>query len=475
MRIIILGAGQVGATVAESLASEENDITLVDLDRELLARLQDRMDIRTVVGNAAYPSVLREAGADDADVLIAATQSDPTNLVACKVAHATFHLPARIARLRSADFLENPELLSVENFAVDHAICPEQDITNYIAKLIEFPEALQVLEFGGGRLSLVGVRAFEGGPLVGRPLREVQLHLPDIDFRIAAIFRGEAAIIPEGSTVIEHGDEVFLLAATENIRHALHELRRMDRPVKRVMIAGCGNIGMRLARMLEVKYQVKVLEGNKARADYVAQQLNKALVLTGDATDEELLAEENIADMDLFLALTNDDEDNIMATTLAKRLGCRRVLALINRKAYAEMVQGGPIDIAISPAQIAISCVLARFRRGDVTRVHSLRRGLAEALEIVAHGDPKTSKVVGKAVSQIDLPRGATIAAIVRDLDTPEVVGIRDAVTETAMGHVEIAHGDTVIEPDDHVIVFCTSKKLVPKVERLFQVGLHFL
>ncbi|MBK6973886.1 MAG: Trk system potassium transporter TrkA [Sterolibacteriaceae bacterium] len=475
MRIIILGAGQVGASVAENLVSEENDITLIDMDKNLLGALQDRLDIRTVVGNAAYPTTLRDAGAEDAEVLIAATQSDQTNLVACKVAQSVFHIPTRIARLRSADFLEDDKLLGPDNFAVDYAICPEQDITDYIVKLVEYPEALQVLEFGNGRLSLVGVRAFEGGPLIGRPLCEVQIHLPNVDFRVAAIFRGDEAIIPEGSTVIAPGDEIFLLAATENIRYALEELRRMDRPVKRVMIAGCGNIGMRLARRLEKDYQVKVIEGAKVRADFVAQQLNKALVLVGDATDGDLLEEENIDEMDLFLALTNDDEDNIMAATLAKRLGCRRVLALINRKAYAEMVQGGPIDIAMSPAQIAISCVLAHFRRGDVARVHSLRRGLAEALEIVAHGDAMTSKVVGRRIDQIDLPRGATIAAIVRDLDSREVIGMQDVAIKMALGHVEMAHHDTLIEPDDHVIVFCTSKKLVPKVERLFQVSIGFI
>lgn len=474
MRIIILGAGQVGASVAENLASEENDITLVDLDRPLLASLQDRLDIRAVHGNAAYPSVLREAGGEDADVLIAATQSDQTNLVACKVAQNVFHIPTRIARLRSADFLDDPVLLSPENFAVDYAICPEQDITEYIAKLIEFPEALQVTEFARGRLSLVAVRAFEGGPLVGKPLHDLQLHLPDIDFRIAAIFRRDEAIIPDGDTVIKPGDEVFCLAATEHIRHALHELRRMDRPAKRVMIAGGGNIGMRLARKIEGRCDVKLIEANKARGELAAQQLQHALVLCGDATDEELMEQESIEDMDLFLALTNDDEDNIMAATLAKRLGCRRVLALINRRAYAEMVEGGPIDIAISPAQIAIGCVLARFRRGDVVRVHSLRRGAAEALEIIAHGDTKTSRIVGKRIEEIELPPGASIAAVVRDLDQPEVVDIHGVVTETAMGHVEIAHHDTVIEPEDHVIVFCANKKLVAKVEKLFQVGWGF-
>ena len=475
MNIIILGAGQVGASVAESLASEANDITLVDTDRVRLAYLQDRLDIRTVVGNAAYPSVLRSAGAQDADVLIAATQSDQTNLVACKVAYSVFNLPTRIARLRSADFLEDEALLLPENFAVDYAICPEQDITDYITKLVAFPEALQVLEFAGGRVSLVAVKAFEGGPLVSRPIRELDSHMLNIDFRVAAIFRNEQSVVPDGDTVIQPGDEVFCLAASEHIRLVMRELRKMDRPVERILIAGGGNIGMRLARQLEGKYQVKLIEANRERAEAIAPQLKKALVLIGDATDEELLEQENIAEMDLFLALTNDDEDNIMAATLAKRLGCRRSLALINRRAYAEMVQGGPIDIAVSPAQIAISSMMARFRRGDVAQVHGLRRGAAEALEIVAHGDRKTSRVVGRRLEEIELPDGVTIAAVVRHLDQIETVGHHGFVADKQMGHVEIAHHDTVVQEGDHVIVFCTTKKLVTKVEKLFQVGFGFL
>jgi trk system potassium uptake protein TrkA len=475
MHIIVLGAGQVGASVAENLASEENDITLVDLDRNLLSFLQDRLDIRTIAGNAAYPSVLKAAGAEDADVLIAATQSDQTNLVACKVAQSMFNLPMRIARLRSSDFLDDEVLLSEANFAVDYAICPEADITEYIAKLVAFPEALQVLEFAGGRVSLVAVRAVEGGPLVKKPLKELTSHLLNIDFRVAAIFRKESAIVPEGDTVIQPGDEVFCLAGSEHIRFVLSELRKMDRQVRRIMIAGGGNIGTRLARKLEGEYEIKLIERSAERGAQIAQQLTRTLVLKGDATDEDLMEQENISEMDLFLALTNDDEDNIMAATLAKRLGCRRVLALINRRAYADMVQDGPIDIGLSPAQIAISSVLAKFRRGDVSQVHSLRRGAAEALEIVAHGDRKTSRVVGRRLEELELPYGVTIAAVVRDLDKIETVGHRGVIADKLRGHVEIAHHDTVIQENDHVIVFCTTKKLVSKVEKLFQVGFGFL
>ena len=477
MKVIILGAGQVGASVAEGLVSEENDITVVDYDGQRLTQLQDRLDLRTVVGNAATPSVLRAAGAADADMIIAVTQSDHANLVACKLAHGVFNVPTRIARLRSEDFLEDASLLLTDNFAVDYALCPEQVITDYIRRLIEFPEALQVLNFAHGRVSLVAVRAYEGGLLVGQPIKNMRLHLPlETDARIAAIFRRDQAVFPAGDTIIEAGDEVFLLAAAEHIRPVMRQLRRMATPVQRIMIAGGGNIGLRVARDLEKRYEIKVIEGRKERAELLAGQLDKALVLLGDATDEELLEQENISEMDLFLALTNDDEDNIMSGSLAKRLGCKRVVALINRRAYAEMIEGGPIDIGISPAQVSIGTLLAHVRQGDVAEVHSLRRGAAEALEIVAHGDAKNSKVIGRRIDQVDWPDGVTVAALVRNFDKTMVVGQTDDWTAiTRHGEVIIAHHDTVIEPDDHVIVFCTRKKLVKKVEKLFQVGFHFL
>lgn len=477
MKVIILGAGQVGASVAEGLVSEENDITIVDYDGQRLAQLQDRLDLRTVVGNAATPSVLRESGAADADMVIALTQSDQSNLVACKLAQSVFNVPTRIARLRSQDFLDDAGLLSTENFAVDFALCPEQVITDYTRRLIEFPEALQVLNFANGRVSLVAVRAYEDGLLVGKPIQQMRELLPaGMDARIAAIFRRDQAVFPEGDTVIEAGDEVFLLAAAEHIRPVLRQLRRMMTPVERIMIAGGGNIGLRVAKSLEKRYEIKILEGRKERAELLAGQLDRALVLLGDATDEELLEQENIAEMDLFLAVTNDDEDNIMSGSLAKRLGCKRVVALVNRRAYAEMIEGGPIDIGISPAHVSIGTLLAHVRQGDVAEVHSLRRGAAEALEIVAHGDAKTSKVIGRRIDQVDWPHGVTVAALVRNFDQAVIVGQTDDWTSiTRHGEVVIAHHDTVIQAEDHVIVFCTRKKLVRKVEKLFQVGFHFL
>ena len=457
MKIVILGAGQVGGSVAESLVSEHNDITVVDLEPQRLRTLQERLDLRTVLGNGAHPSVLAEAGIEDADLLVAVTQSDETNLVACRIAARMFNVPRRIARVRATDYLANERVLGEDGFDVDLSICPEQVLTEYIAKLVEFPEALQVLDFAGGKVSLVAVRAYSGGPLVGHPLKDLRRHMPRIDTRIVAIFRGDRSIVPDGDTLIEAGDEVFLLAASGHIREVMRELRRMDRPVRRVMIAGGGNIGLRLAMALEDRYSVRVIEHQKRRCELLAARLGEALVLNGDTTDEELLEDENIAEMDLFVAVTNDDENNIMSSLLAKRMGARRVVALINRRSYVDLLQSGQIDIAISPAQATIGTLLAHVRRGDVVAVHSLRRGAAEALEAVVHGDRESCKLTDRRVDEIDLPPGTTIGAVVRG------------------DQVIMAHHDTVIRAEDHVIVFVTDKKNLPRVERMFQVGVRFV
>ncbi|HUL67110.1 MAG TPA: Trk system potassium transporter TrkA [Burkholderiaceae bacterium] len=469
MKIIILGAGRVGSSVAESLVSEANDITVIDTDPQRVAELQERYDLRGLVGNASLPSVQREAGALDADLLIAVTSADETNLVACKIAADLFNVPTRIARVRNVELQEHPELTGESGFRVTHIIWPEQSVTDYLLKLIEFPEALQVLEFADGRACLFVVRAFAGGPLVSHPIADLRKHIPNIDTRIVAIFRNDRSVVCEGETTVQPGDEVFFLAATEHIRTVMSELRRMDRPVKRVMLAGGGNIGLRLARALDTgegvdwtdRFNVKIIEANKRRCEYLASQLSSnVLVLNGDATDEDLLADEGVNDIDLFAALTNDDENNIMSALLAKRFGARRTIALINRKSYGDLMQGGQIDIAISPSHATLSNLLKHVRRGDVVAAHSLRRGAAEALEVIAHGDAKSSRVIGRKIEDIELPKGATIGAIVR--------GQGDEA------RVLIAHHDVEIEPEDHLILFVARKRMIPRIEKLFQVGVGF-
>lgn len=462
MKILILGAGRVGSSLAEQLVLEKNDITVVDTASDNLSALQERFDLRTVAGSASSLSVLEAAGIEDADIVIAVTASDEVNLAACLIAHRRFNVPKRVARFRSNQWVSNPDLMASEAFAVDVAISPEQTITDYLIKLVEIPEALQVLEFAKGLISLLAVKADAESPLVGHPVRDLKNHLPQVESRIVAIFRGTRAITPDGSTVVQANDEVFFVASTRDIRQVTKELRKTDQPVKRLMIAGGGNIGMRVARGVSGAMTPKIIEGSRARCEFLAQELKgQALVLHGDTTDEELLAQENVGNMDLFMALTNDDENNIMSALLAKKMGARRVIALINRRAYAELMEGGRIDVAITPSQATIGELLKYVRRGDVAAAHSLRRGAAEALEIVAHGDGKTSKVVGRRVEEIGLPEGASIGALVRgiDSDSPEVL---------------MAHHDTVIESDDHLIIFVTDKRMIPKVEKLFQVTAGF-
>jgi trk system potassium uptake protein TrkA len=457
MNIIILGAGQVGASVAENLSSEANDITLVDSNPSLLSELSDRLDIQTVVGHASHPDVLMNAGIRDADMLIAVTRSDETNIVACQVAHSLFHTPTKIARLRSQEYMRYKELFNDNDLPIDVLISPEQLIAEHIQRLVEYPGALQVLDFAGGRARLVGVKAYYGGPLVGHELSDLKKHMPGVDARVAAIFRRGNGIVPDGHQVIEADDEVFFIAAKEDIRAVMSELRKLDKPIKRIMLAGGGNIGKRLAMALENNYSVKLVDRNVARTEELSRTLSKTIVLLGDTADEDLLLEENIDQMDVFCALTNDDEANILSSMLVKRLGARKVMSLINRHAYVDLMENeGTIDVAISPQQITISGLLAHVRRGDVVAVHSLRRGAAEAIEAIAHGDRANSKVVGKTVEQIRLPEGTTIGAIIRG---EEVI---------------MAHHDVEIKNEDHLILFLLDKNKFHSVEKLFQVGVTF-
>jgi len=477
MKILILGAGQVGSTAAASLSREGTEITVVDRSSEHLRDLQDRLDIRTVQGHAGYPKVLEDAGAADADLIVALTDSDETNMIACQVAHSLFRTPVKIARVRAVEYTLREELFSPKAIPVDHIISPEQLVTEHIEQLILYPGALQVLNFADGQVRLVGVQAKVGGLLVGQELRQLARHIPHTDARVAAIYRqaegdGNAkngkgdskhaefeTIMPEGDTVIREDDLVFFLAARKDIRVMMSELLKLEHPVRKIVIAGGGNIGMELARRLENTNHVKVIERDPERARYIAERLRKTIVLTGDAVNEDLLKEENIETADVFCALTSAEEANILASFLAKRMGVSKVIALINRPSYADLVEGQYVDIAVSPQQITLNALLARVRsmRLDVGQVHTLRNGAAEAIEVVAHGDDQTSRIVGKKIEDVALPKGVTIAAMVRGDD------------------VLMAHHDSVIQSEDHVIVFLTDRSKIPAVEKLFQVGVTYI
>lgn len=458
MKIIILGAGQVGGTLAENLSGENNDITVVDTDATRLRQLQDKYDLRVVTGYASHPRVLREAGAEDADMLVAVTNSDETNMIACQIAYSLFNTPNRIARIRSSEYIREAEqLFQTEAVPIDHLISPELLVIDSIYKLIEYPGALQVVNFAEGKVSIAAVNAYYGGPLVGNAIATMREHMPHIETRVAAIFRQDRPIRPQGSTVIEAGDEVFFVAASQHIRAVMSELQRLEKPYKRIMIVGGGNIGAGLAQRLEKDYSVKLIERDEQRAAELAERLQHTIVFHGDASDQELLLQEHIEQIDVFIAITNDDEANIMSAMLAKRMGVKKVMVLIQRRAYVDLVQGSAIDVAISPQQATISALLGHVRKADIVSVSSLRRGVAEAIEAIAHGDEGTSKVVGRMITDIKLPPGTTIGAIVRG---DEVI---------------IANNNTQIEQGDHVIMFLTDKKYVSDVERLFQPSPFFL
>jgi len=452
MKILILGAGQVGSSAAEQLSREEsNDVTVVDTRTDILRELQDRLDIRTIAGHASHPDILKRAGAEDTDIVIALTDSDETNMLACQISSTIFNIETKVARIRSGAYMRTEGLFNLEAIPVDVCLSPEQLVCEHIEQLIHYPGALQVLEFANGEVRLVAAKVSKDGSLVGQKISTLKEHIPNTEGRIAAIYRDGQSLQPEGDTIIRSGDEVFFIAAKKDIRAFMSEMRKIDSPVRRVLIAGGGHIGVRLASALENTNHVKIIERSPERAKIISEHLNKAIVLVGDAADEELLLEENIDDVDIFCALTNAEEANILSAMLAKRMGASKVMALINRPTYADLVEAGTIDIAVSPKQITIGSLLAYVRGGDVVKVHSLRRGAAEAIEAIAHGDNKNSPVVGKKIEDIDLPHGCNIVTIVRG---EEVI---------------MAHHDTVIEQDDHVILFLTDRRNIVLLEKLFQ------
>jgi len=457
MKIIILGAGQVGLSVAANLVSEDNDITLVDINPSALQVISERYDLRTVTGVASHPSVLEKAGAKDAEMILAVTNSDEVNMIACQVAYTLFHTPTKIARIREIEYLKNSPLFAQEALPVDVLISPDRLVTEQIQQLIKHPGALQVLDFADGKVQMVVIRASYSGVLEGNSLRDLKNKLKDIEYKIAIIYSSGKPIIPNGDTIIKADDEIFFISSKKSMNKLLQHIRIKDKPLKNIMISGGGNIGLRLAESLENEYKIKLLEVDQKKAFHAAEKLKNTIVLHGDATDEELLSEENIDGCDVFCALTNADEVNIISSMLAKRLGARKVMALINRAAYVDLVQSNTIDIAISPQQATIGSLLAHVRKGDVVVVHSLRRGAAEAIEAIAHGNESSSKVVGKKIQDIELPQGTTIAAIVRGND------------------VLMVKKKTIIEANDHIILIVSDKKHVAKVESLFQVDITFL
>lgn len=458
MKILILGAGQVGSTIAENLVSENNDVTLVDQDPQRLEVLQARLDVRTVVGNAAHPSVLEAADAENTDLLLALTRNDETNLVACSIAKSRYSIPWRIARIRASDYVihHHPNILDL--FTVDHAICPEQIITNHLQALFDYPGSLQVVPFAKGEVLLVACRTNLGGSMIGQKILSLDDQFSHIDCHVVAVYHRQSLLIPTEHTLLQEGDEVFFLAHKDDVNEIVGTLRQAEKKYKHVMIAGGGNIGYRLAKSLEQQHiQVKLIEQQAARCQWLLQSLDHTMVFHGEATDETLLEQEQISSMDVFCALTNDDEDNIMSGLLAKQYGAKKVVAIINRSRYAELLQGDRIDVVISPHLATIGEILEYIRMGDVQSVHALRRGEAEAIEVILHGDKDHSKLIGRSIVSINLPQACFIAGVVRDQK------------------FLLPHARLVLESGDHVIFFVSEKRLIRYVEKLVQVDAHFI
>ncbi|MBB5193304.1 trk system potassium uptake protein TrkA [Silvimonas terrae] len=455
--ILILGAGRVGATVAEQLVYEQHNVTIVDDNPANLAPLTSKLDLRVVAGSASSPTTLREAGAADAELLLAVTPTDELNMVACKIAYQMFRVPTRIARIRNADLLAHADLFAEEDgFAISHTITPAQVVTDYLTRLVKMPEALQVLDFANGLVQLVVTRVTEGAPMAGKPLTAFNDVLPNIDRRVVGIYRKNHYIRPDGDTELFAGDEVFVLAETRQMRKVIGALHVVESPINNVLLAGGGNVGYRLAKALQKDYSVKLVESDPNRAEWLANELPGTLVLHGDATNETMFEAEQIHRTDMYLALTSDDEDNIMSALLARQMGARKVVSIINRSRYVDLLQDSRIDVALSPAQLTIGTLLAHARQGDIAAVKPLRRGAAEAVELVVHGNKSVSRVIGRRVDEIRMPAHAFLATIVRS------------------GKVIMVHHDTVIEADDRCIVFVHDKMRTREVEHLFAVKLGF-
>ena len=453
MKILILGAGQVGSTLAKYLESDkENDITIIDKDEANLSSLQRHLDIKTISGHAYYPNILEEAGIKNMDMVIAVTRSDEGNMLACQMAHTLYQVDKKVARVRTAEYLHRKELFAPDAIPIDFVINPESLVTNYIKRVVEEPGAEQVFEFENGLVQLVETRAYAGTPIVGHPIKELHQHLPKISMRIVSLYRSGRTIPAYGDTVIKDGDRVYFVTKKASVSKVLKEFRRLDRAYKNIIIAGGGRIGLNLAKFLEKDHRVRIIEMNKERVAEIAEQLEDTLVLHGNASDEELLLEEGIESTDLFLALTDSDEINVIVSILAKRLGAHKTVALVKRNVYEDLAeQSDDVDMVISPDQITTSGILAHIRKGDTMMVHSLRQGKAEAIEIIVHGDNEHSDVVGKTVEEMNLPDGVVVGSVVRN-------------NEVIMGSRTL-----VIEEGDHVLIVLSDVSKIHEVEALFE------
>ena len=416
--------------------------------KESLDKVSDNSDIKTVLGNCCYPRTLEEANILDTELVIAMTETDEVNIVSCQMIKHMNLKTRTMARIRAREYLKGKghEIFSNGEFSLDVVISPESLITEYIAKLVELPGAMQVLDFGDGRASMVSVKAVAGAPITGHKISELKDHIPNADTRVAAIYRENEVIIPSGSDYIRDEDEVFFISAKRNIKKVMSEIRPVDSKYKNIMIAGGGKIGRRLASLLEDKFSVKIIEKDLKRGEYLSEKLDTTIVLKGDATDEDLLVEEGISNIDMFCSVTDSDEANVMSSLLAKKLGAQKVLSLLNKQSFIDLITQGEVDVTVVPNEITIGVVLQNITKAQIARAHTFKRGKSEAVELIAT-EETTKKLINKPIDEVKLPDGCTISALIRGKD------------------VKIAHHDVIIQENDHLVVFLADKSLFPALE----------
>lgn len=451
MKIIIIGAGQTGSALAEYLVlDQKNEITLIDINPSRLKVLQDRFDLKVIEGQGSYPDVLAQADAENADMVVAVTHSDETNIIACYVCEQLFNVPKKVARILSSSYIneEYPLFNSPAHLTIDRIIAPQQIITQHINDLITYNGALQIDVLCDEQLYLVSAIAYYGGSLVGSELSELHEHLPYVDVKIVAIYRRDRYVKPLQSTLIEAGDLVYFLTIKANIKAVLSELQRLEKACKRIMINGGDRIAVSLAKQLEKNYQVKFIESNTKKAEQIADQLTHTVVLNSEASDPEFLEQEQIELIDIFISLTNDDEANIMSGMLAKRLGAKKVMILVERRSYLELINDSAIDIAFSPQQATISELLAYVRSSNMIKLIPFKGKPAQVVEIILQATTEPHKLAGKSIQEIKLPNSVSVIGLVR---ADEAMIIED--------------DEFILQDHDHLILFIPNRKLLSEVE----------
>ena len=457
MKVLVCGAGQVGSSIARHLAGEGNDVTVIDNQPDVIRKVADSIEVTTVIGNAAHPDVLNRAGARDADMLVAVTHFDEVNMVACQVAHSLFETPEKIARIRAQTYLDPAwaDLYRREHLPIDLVISPEIEVARAIARRLQVPGAFDMITFGNGRLRVVGVRCDEGCPVINTPLRQLTEIFPSLNIVVLGIVRNDRIIVPRGDDQMLPGDDVYFVTETGHLERSMATFGHEEREARRMVIVGGGNVGLFLAEDLEQTHgglNLKVIELDPERARFVAEHLDRTVVINGDALEKEILEEAGIAECEVMIAVSNDDEVNILTSLLGKRAGCQRAIALINSASYSSLVGPLGIDAAVSPREITVSTILQRIRRGRIHAVHSVRDGMAEIVEAEAL---ETSSLVGSPLREVKLPAGILIGALVRG---EEVI---------------IPRGDTVIRPHDRVVTF-VAQAAIKRLEQLFAVRVEF-